>query len=270
MAAEIHSRVEAEKEFYDRYSRQLEPQTINPLEVFSRHTDETQYLFENFGNVRGSRILDLGCGQGDTSVFFALSGAEVWGIDVSQGMIQLTEDLARRYAVGDRVHPSVMRAEKLGFGDDMFDLIFADGVLHHINLEESLPELVRVLKRGGKAVFVEPQQGNALMDVYRFLARDLRTPGEKPIGREEYKLLEKSFKNLEHREYHLFTLPLFALRFAHLRLQGRAYPYWMEEVRQGKYLKSIYRFLQSIDRMLLAKLSALRKWCWLTVIVGSK
>ena len=63
---------------------------------------------------------------------------------------------------------------------------------------------------------------------------------------------------------------LFGLRFVQLKLQDRAFPYLMEDVRAGKWHPRLLRGLQAIDQLLLNHLRFLRKYCWMTVIVAYK
>src|ERR1017187_4202655 len=88
-------RAQAESRFYDRYAEQLSPEQLAPQKVFAPTCLENLYVLEQFGNLQGKRVLDIGCGQGDTSAYFALCGAEVHALDVSERMVSLTTDLAK-------------------------------------------------------------------------------------------------------------------------------------------------------------------------------
>jgi len=75
---------------------------------------------------------------------------------------------------------------------------------------------------------------------------------------------------LNHREYHLVSLALFTMRFVTLKLSGKAFPYWMDEVRQGKYHPQLLRRLQNVDEWVFRHFPSLRRYTWLTVIVAEK
>ena len=156
------------------------------------------------------------------------------------------------------------------YPSDFFDIIFADGVLHHLDLTEAVPNLVRVMKSGGHGFFLEPQKGNIFINIYRLFAKDLRTPDERPLKQRDFEFLQSQFGRLEHREYHLVSPLLFGLRFVSLKLTGKAFKYWMDEVRQGKYHPRVLRVLQKADEFLLGRLPVLRKRCWMTVISVQK
>ena len=263
-------RAQAESRFYDRYAEQLSPEQLAPQNVFGPTCLENLYVLEQFGDLRGKRVLDIGCGQGDTSVFFALGGAEVHAMDVSEKMVSVTTELARRHGVGDRMHAQACRVEDMRYTDDYFDLVFADGVLHHLDMPQAVPNIVRVMKRGGRGVFLEPQKGSIFSEIYRLFATDLRTTNERPLEQRDFDFLAGQFGRLKHREYHLVSLALFTMRFATLKLSGKAFPYWMDEVRQGKYHPQLLRRLQNVDEWAFRHFPSLRKYTWLTVIVTEK
>jgi SAM-dependent methyltransferase len=263
-------RSQAERRFYDRYAEQLSPEQLAPQEVFAPTCLENLYVLEQCGDLQGKRVLDIGCGQGDTSVFFALGGAEVHALDVSERMVSVTNELARRYGVGEHVQAQTGRVEDMKYADGYFDLVFADGVLHHLDMSRAVPNIVRVMKPGGRGVFLEPQKGSIFSEVYRFFASDLRTADEHPLEQRDFDFLASQFERLSHREYHLVSLVLFAMRFASLKLSGQAFPYWMDEVRQGKYHPNLLRHLQNLDERAFRHFPSLRKYTWLTVIVTEK
>jgi ubiquinone/menaquinone biosynthesis C-methylase UbiE len=100
------------------------------------------------------RIIDVGCGNGDTVRWLAARGARATGLD-SREMLEKarscppcgTED----YVAGG--------AQKMPFGDGTADIILYQASFHHVPAEAMAGagrECRRVLKSGGRAVFVEP------------------------------------------------------------------------------------------------------------------
>ena len=268
--SEPTERAHAESRFYDRYAEQLSPERLAPQNVFAPTCLENLYVLEQFGDLQGKRVLDIGCGQGDTSVFFALGGAEVHALDVSEKMVSVTIELAKRHGVDGQVHAQTCRVEDMKFTDDYFDLIFADGVLHHLDMPKAVPNIVRVMKRGGRGIFLEPQKGSIFSEIYRHFATDLRTTDERPLEQRDFDFLTSQFGRLNHREYHLVSLLLFTMRFVTLKLSGKGFPYWMDEVRQGKYHPQLLRRLQNVDEWVFRHFPSLRRYTWLTVIVAEK
>jgi ubiquinone/menaquinone biosynthesis C-methylase UbiE len=95
-------------------------------------------------------VLDVGCGQGIDLARFALSGATVTGIDLTPRHVSL----ARQHFDALGLSGSIVQgdAEDLPFGDESFDRVTSNGVLHHTpDFPASLREILRVLRPAGDA-----------------------------------------------------------------------------------------------------------------------
>lgn len=96
----------------------------------------------------GGRLLDVGCGTGHWSRFFAARGFKVTGIDLSGEMIAQARS---RKSPG--CHFKKADARSLPFADGSFDLITAMTVLEFIpDPRPALQEMFRCLKPGGKVL----------------------------------------------------------------------------------------------------------------------
>ena len=84
----------------------------------------------------GDAVLDLGCGEGRDSVFFAELGATVTGVDLAAGGLDKARRLARRHGVRVRWIEGGM-TEALPAG--RFDLIFSCGTIHYVPRAERGP-----------------------------------------------------------------------------------------------------------------------------------
>ncbi len=98
------------------------------------------------GDLRGRRVLDVGCGTGRLASALAERGAKVWGVDSSEEMLAKA-----RAAVGRRVGLKLGRAEALPFRDGWFDRVVLRLVVHLVDRPRVLPELARVLAPNGRA-----------------------------------------------------------------------------------------------------------------------
>lgn len=114
-----------------------------------------QRLLEMAGLQPGEQVLDVACGTGLVTFPAAQAVGDdgtVTGTDISQGMI----DLARQIAAQRLAHQlSFLRmdGENLQFPDASFDAVLcALGLLYFPDPQQSLREMRRVLKPGGRAV----------------------------------------------------------------------------------------------------------------------
>src|ERR1022692_112016 len=99
------------------------------------------------------RILDLGCGDGQTSKRIAANGATVMGVDISPEMVS-----AARSRGIVAMEASV---ESLPFSDHAFDAVFSNAALHWVKDQDAMmAEVRRVLKPGGRFVAEMGGHGN--------------------------------------------------------------------------------------------------------------
>lgn len=75
------------------------------------------------------KLLDLGCGEGRNTVYFAQHGFEVVGLDLSLPGLEKT----RRYAEEVGVHVEAIHADIVSYQlADTYDVIFSTGTLHFL------------------------------------------------------------------------------------------------------------------------------------------
>jgi ubiquinone/menaquinone biosynthesis C-methylase UbiE len=120
-------------------------------------------LFESFapeltpGRLVGRDVLDLGCGYGGRTVFYAETGAHtVAGIEIADGMIRRCRLFAEQRSVKN-VEFQVGFAESLPFADHSFDQLVSFDVLEHVQDPVlAFREIRRVLRPAGEAWLIFP------------------------------------------------------------------------------------------------------------------
>jgi len=159
--------------------------------------------FARLGDVRGTDVLDWGCGHGMAAVVLARCGAAVTACDLSAGYI--AEATARARANQVVVRCLVADGQRLPFAGRSFDAVWGHAILHHLNVPLAARELWRVLRPGGVAVLCEPWNGNPLLRLARrWLSR--HTPDEEPLGPPDIRQLRAVFDEVEVRGYQLLTM----------------------------------------------------------------
>jgi len=199
---------------------------------------------------------------------FALQGAEVTAADISSEMLRVAQTLARHYTI--EIQTAKIFAEAMPFQDGAFDCVYGNGVLHHVELEPALREISRVLAVGGRAVFIEPLAHNPAIQVYRWLAREVRTPTERPFVFKSFRMVRRYFPTMVHREFWLLSLGIFLYYYFIERVDPRVDRYWKRILRDGWRVERAFRLLHRTDEVILRALPWVRRWCWNTVIVLEK
>ncbi|MCJ7508907.1 MAG: class I SAM-dependent methyltransferase, partial [candidate division Zixibacteria bacterium] len=163
-------------------------------------------VLDFFGDIKDKVILDMACGTGWTSVYFARSGAKVYNFDISPKSVEIAQKVARDNGLGDTIFSEVMTAEDLKYEDNFFDFVFGNSALHHFDLEKAVPEIVRVLKPGGKASFIDDLRYHPLMFIYRRLFPEKHTHYEQPLSFSEIRKIGSCFSKMEAAPFGLFSL----------------------------------------------------------------
>ena len=258
-----------EQDFHDGMAESINLDTLLVRESFESPTAiENRYAFSVMHPIQGKKILDLGCGAGETSVYFAIKGADVSACDISAGFLGLAENLSKKHGVSLKL--AQCAAEFLPWPDNQFDFVFGNGVLHHVDLEASCKEIYRVLRPRGKAVFIEPLPYNPVINIYRKMAKDVRTEDERPLTLTQIHSLKKIYSKVEHQEFWLFSLYLFIHFFLVKRWHPSKVRYWKKVIEVGPEFSGLFSKLQDLDHFAMKWLPFLRPLCWNTVIVAEK
>jgi arsenite methyltransferase len=115
--------------------------------------DATQTLLDMCQLEATSRVLDVGCGGGNTACLIAEQyGSPVQGVDISEVMIAKAKERARRQGLEDTVEFRVADAFELPFEDNSFDAVIVESVLTPLpgDKRKALGEMVRVVRPGGR------------------------------------------------------------------------------------------------------------------------
>lgn len=97
-------------------------------------------------------ILDVATGTGDFAIKSAkeLSPDKVIGIDISEGMMRIGQEKVKNEGLDNIISFAKEDCEKLSYKDNTFDaIITAFGIRNFQNLDTSLEEMCRVLKKAG-------------------------------------------------------------------------------------------------------------------------
>jgi SAM-dependent methyltransferase len=101
-----------------------------------------------------SVALEIGCGTGLFTEMFASTTSHIIAVDISPDLLKIARD---------KGIPGVTFLEK-SFedwdGNEAFDAVIGNSILHHLDLERALPKIFDLLKPGGRLSFAEPNMLN--------------------------------------------------------------------------------------------------------------
>jgi malonyl-CoA O-methyltransferase len=181
-------------EGYDRWASTYD-RGPNPLVML-----EEPVTLALIGDVRGRRILDLGCGTGRYCALLASRGAAVIGLDPSSAMLEqarrkLTEACCFELRQGTLADTS--------FPDEHFHLVVSALTLGHLpELEPTLREAVRVLEVGGSLVISDihpywPVSGHDYTEFFDESGQEYRIPQYAHLVEEHWQLFRRLGLRLE-------------------------------------------------------------------------
>ncbi len=151
------------KRKYDRFSMLYDlAETMIERRLFSSLRQKAMWY------VHG-KVLEVGIGTGKNIPYYP-KDVEVVGVDFSRGMLKKAEkkktDLER-----EQLTLQEMDVQRMSFDDEIFDTVLSTFVFCTVpDTIKGLKEVYRVLKKGGKAVFLEHMKSNKLLlNIFLFL-----------------------------------------------------------------------------------------------------
>ena len=119
------------------------PSTIDP------RIYHVKLIAAHLGDLRGKRILDVGCGKGRFARVFQQQEpqVELWGLDISEEMLRF---------VPPGIHTRAGSMTELPFEDGWFDGAYATESLEHaVEIEKAVAEICRVVKPGARIAIID-------------------------------------------------------------------------------------------------------------------
>lgn len=145
--------------FSEKYSNNL-LELISPVNLFL--LSRRKKVLNLAGDVSQKKILDVGCGSGIFMADFIKKGAYVAGIDYSQRMLDLAQELLVKLKLPKTKYVlSKASATNIPFKDHYFDIVLATGLTDYLSDQENklfFKDAARVLKKDGMIIVSFPSQ----------------------------------------------------------------------------------------------------------------
>jgi ubiquinone/menaquinone biosynthesis C-methylase UbiE len=124
----------------------------------------------------GQKVLELGCGTGYFTRELAATGAQITAVDISPDLLEV----ARRECPNGNTTFEIQNACALTYPDETFDSVVGSSVLHHLEIDDALREIARVLKPGGSIYFTEPNMMNPQIAAQKNIPAIKKRLGDSP------------------------------------------------------------------------------------------
>lgn len=132
------------------------------IRVFnSYHKARYGWILKTAGDIKGKKVLDLGCGDGVLTYFLAKAGARVTGVDNDETGLQYANEKLSEFNKAKNLTYTFVNASvyDLPFEADTFDVVVNCEVIEHLpEPERMLREMKRVLKPQGRVVITTPHR----------------------------------------------------------------------------------------------------------------
>ena len=200
----MDSRKKHEKDYHNkRFKSNLRKKADSNYVISNSIKHEYECVLEKI--CTNKKVLEIGCSGGGRICHLASLGNHMTGIDISESAIEQAIETSDNQNLVD-VEFKVMDAENLTFEDNSFDIVYGNGILHHLDLEHIYTELNRILRPGGTALFIEPMGHNAFINLYRKMTPSYRTKTEHPLQMADIRVTKNYFKDMRTKYYYLFTI----------------------------------------------------------------
>jgi ubiquinone/menaquinone biosynthesis C-methylase UbiE len=185
----VHNTVEDRQAFWSDYQPGFRF-TSHPVgsRAFFDAVEEHRYSTEpailemaNFPEVTGLKVLEGGCGIATDGANFARQGARYHAVDLSPVAVSLARHRFEQEELAGDIRQGSLTG--LPFGDASMDLVYSNGVIHHLpETQHVLGEFRRVLRPGGKAVVMVYHRSSLnyhvnIMGLRRLLIGAMLLPG---------------------------------------------------------------------------------------------
>jgi 2-polyprenyl-3-methyl-5-hydroxy-6-metoxy-1,4-benzoquinol methylase len=256
--------------FHDDWADGTSLSEIKVFESFENITaQENRFILSLMGDLENVKLLDIGTGLGESSVYLALKGAQVTAVDISPVMLSRCIALGEKYGVN--ISTILDSETQFEYGENKYDIVYGANVLHHIgDIHSVLKGVKRSLVPGGQFFFYDPLAYNPAINIYRRLATNVRTKDERPLRFSHLKHFRELFTEVNYRVFWLTTLLLFIKYYAIDHIHPNAERYWKRILKEDpNRIGWWFNPLQRIDSIML-RVPLFQFFAWNIVIWGRK
>lgn len=144
------------KKWWEHSSENYQKQSKIPVDIHYGPGAPNEKELKLLGNLKGKKVLEIGCGGAQCGIAMAKQGAKVSGIDISEKQLEFARNLAEKHKVNITFYQGdIVSLKKIKSSSQ--DIVFTAWALHYVgDLKKCFKEVYRVLKKGGVFVLATP------------------------------------------------------------------------------------------------------------------
>ena len=230
---------------------------IDTIKKEPLYGETIHYASMEYGIISDMTILDIGCGEGKMSLFFAMHDANVIGIDKRSSALKQANELLKTHSLEKQCLFIKGFGEKIPLPDASVDIIYSRSTIQYMDRPTALEEYFRVLRPEGKVILIENLPHNPIIYVYRIVRR-LTSWSEKKksyinsirgyITHSEISDYSNRFEKAYRKEFHLFRMIS------------------IYSSRRLAFIRHIDTLVGSLDTLLLKYIPGLKRLAWFCLI----
>lgn len=231
---------------------------VRNLEKFLKEatTTDTSWVGLYYGSfqndLKGKKVLELGCGDCTNAAIMAALGAEVYANDISQKSGLVIDKLNANYKFETPIKFVNGNFLMSQLPDNSFDYVIGKAFIHHLTHEQEIQfaqKIIKTLKPEGNVRFFEPAVNNKVLDMLRWIV---------PVTGRPSILQKEKFRKWQESDPH----PIRDNSDTHYRLLGKEYYSYTEIVPigcierfhrmlpKGKFNRRFRRFAFKAEKLL--------------------
>ncbi len=143
------------------------------------------HLYQFYPDAAPKRILEMGCGVGNTAVGVAryFPEAEIVGCDIGASILRYAH--ARAEHLGVPLHLRQVNAEQTDFESGSFDFVYSTALFHEVSgeaIRNIIHEMHRVLKPGGVAINLDVAGRRADLTTWELISGSIDMDFNNEVG----------------------------------------------------------------------------------------
>lgn len=152
------------KKWWESASKGYQKESKIPVDIHYGPGAPNEDKMKLLGNLKGKKVLEIGCGGAQCGIAMAKKGAIVTGMDISKEQLKFAENLAEKNKVQLKFIQGDIKNLK-PIKSNSQDIVFTAWALHYVDdIPKCFREVYRVLKKEGFFVVAAPHPLSRMID----------------------------------------------------------------------------------------------------------